>query len=65
MVLHTIIDMDDIFYEENINSCCCKEIDSPHLEGGYSKNDMKTQRIISTNPSDYLTPKQTIGRNIN
>ncbi|MEG0693091.1 MAG: YlzJ-like family protein [Oscillospiraceae bacterium] len=67
MILHTIIDMNDIFYEENTasNNICCKDVGNIHFQGERSKNGIKIQRIISTNPSDYLNGKYNIGKYIN
>ncbi len=65
MVLHTIIDMDDIFYEQiSVNNSSFKDIGNIHFEGERSKNGIRIQRIISTNPNDYLNGNYDIGKYI-
>lgn len=66
MILHTIIDVNDIFYEQAspTNSISCKDIGNVHLEGIKSDKGIEIKRIISTNPDDYLKGKYSIGKYI-
>lgn len=58
MLLHTIIDLNDIFYEqEKPSALCCKDIGTLHIEGERFEQGIRVKRIISTDPNHYLDSK--------
>lgn len=65
MILHTILDPMEIFYEEKNLKYCYKKVDKCMLEGvKYNNENICLSRIISTNPKDYLNPEWTPGTNV-
>lgn len=65
MVLHTIIDINDIMgysvTDTKPNNHCYKNINGAVIEGTKTKNGILVNRIISTNPKDYLNKNYDIG----
>ncbi|WP_159438281.1 YlzJ-like family protein [Massiliimalia massiliensis] len=63
-MLYTIIDENEIFAQENQPSYFYKRVDNCILEGVKYNQDVMLNRIISTNPKDYLNPKYSLGMNL-
>ncbi|MDF2568247.1 MAG: YlzJ-like protein [Oscillospiraceae bacterium] len=62
MILHTIIDLSEVMASPQDISYEYKQIGSCMLQGTNCKEGFMVDRIISTNPSDYLNPKYQIGK---
>ncbi|WMJ23284.1 YlzJ-like family protein [Paludicola sp. MB14-C6] len=62
MILHTIIDPMDVMNSPSANNFCYKKcVNGAIIEGTQDMNGIKINRIISTNPSDYLNKDYTLG----
>lgn len=62
MLLHTIIDLQEIFSHHQPQQYFYKKVENCMLEGVQYKDDIVVQRIISTNPKDYLNPQYSLGQ---
>lgn len=62
MILHTIIDPLDVLGNPQTNSYCYKNCKNGMvIEGIQDANGIKINRIISTNPKDYLNKDYSLG----
>ncbi len=61
MILHTIVNQDEVMGLTNQFDYCYKNINGIVVEGIKSNDGVVINRLISTNPSDYLNPKYNIG----
>ena len=64
MMLYTIIDENEIFAQPNNTRYFYKRVDNCILEGVKYNKDVMLNRIISTNPKDYLNPQYHLGMNL-
>jgi heptaprenylglyceryl phosphate synthase len=63
MILHTIIDPMDVMNNQAESNYCYKQcVNGVIVEGTQDLNGIKINRIISTNPSDYLNKNYTLGK---
>lgn len=62
MILHTIIDPMEVLGNTPTNNYCYKKcVNGVIIEGTQDLNGIKINRVISTNPSDYLNKDYTLG----
>lgn len=69
-MLHTIIDLNDIFAQQEpiqlpyatVTDSTFKTIGNCILEGRDCEGRFQINRVISTNPHDYLDPKYALGK---
>lgn len=60
MVLYTIIDEYDIFYNPP-SACAVRQAGNVMLEGENTADGFRIRRLISTNPADYLDSGYVLG----
>lgn len=61
MVLYTIVSEYDIFRGLDESRRCCRQVDGIYLEGENSQDGLHIDRIISTDPKDYLHGRYQLG----
>lgn len=61
-MLYTVIDENEIFFEDKKTEYSYKRLDNCILEGVKYNNGIMLTRVISTNLQDYLNPDYQIGR---
>lgn len=72
MVLHTIVDIAEIMIDAENDSCepslqgqdIFMQRGNAYFKGRKTQNSFIIDRVISTNPSDYLNPQYGIGQRI-
>lgn len=61
MILHTIIDEYDVLGNQNLNEYSYKNKNGAVFEGLKTNDGFVIQRVISTNPKDFLNSDYTYG----
>ena len=60
-VLYTIVSEYDIFYTPSNESPSLRRLGSVYCEGLQTAEGFRINRLISTNPADYLNPAYAVG----
>ena len=62
MILHTIIGEEDIFFSQAEYTKETVQMDGMHIECCVSNGERRVDRIISTNPADYINAAYMPGK---